>query len=333
MFQFCSAQEIVTDTVNINFITDSLIPANYYWKNAIDNRNAGPRLVSYSQKRKYVLIPVDQELCVQNPLSEILAKNRGATFAKDTFVMEIDYFLIERYKGRFINPYILYADLPVKKLINGNEEYIGTFSYNYEYKPFVKKTTYNKACEELLEDWHQQFKIDMISVSEYSKNHIDKPANLLSEPLKKPYFFNLTIASVAGLNFWQVDGEIHFTRPETNTNQWFTGSIVRYQNTPDFEMVGFGKKSEHFYKRIKDNATLDISSNILLGLNKWRNTEDIKLYQILQISISSAQSINFDKLNQSGFLLKAGLFENFYYIVEKGLFFQIGPYLSLGYKF
>jgi hypothetical protein len=173
----------------------------------------------------------------------------------------------------------------------------------------------------------------MISVSQYLKTNSERPLILLDENRKKPHFFNIMASGAAGLNFWQIDAEIYFTRPETNLSNWFTGSFVRYQNTPDFEMFGFGKKCEHFTKRLSGKTILDISSNLILGLNKWKKTEDIKLWQIFQLSLSSAQTLNFDRINKSGFIVKAGLFENIFYIPIEKVGFQIGPYLSVGYKF
>jgi hypothetical protein len=332
-FQSIYTQKIVTDTVHINFSIDSIFPANYFWQSVTDKRGVNPKLVSYSQTKKYVLLPIDQELCVQDEIAHIISSNKNTSFSSDTLLLELDYFIIEKYKGRFFNPYILYADMPVKQVKNGIVKDIGVISYNFEYKPFKNKTPYSQACEEVLTNWHRQFKIDMISVVNYMHTNTEKPEILLTENINKPYFFNFTVGGAAGLNFWQVEGDIHFTRPETSINRWFTGSFIRYQNTPEFEMIGFGKKQEHFTKRISDKTLLDISTNTLLGLNKWKNTKDIKLWQIMQISFSSAQSINFEPKNKSGILFKVGLFENLYYIVQKNLGFQIGPYLSIGYKF
>lgn len=342
LFQLSHSQEIVTDTIQIKFTADTIFPANYYWQSATDKRGVNPKLVSYSQKKKYILIPVDQELCVQKELAKLIGNNKSKQVPTDTFLLEIDYFTIEKYNGRFIDPYVLYADMPLKKLVNGTITDVGVLTYNYEFKPYTK-TPFNIACEQVLSNWHQQFKIDMISVVNYTRTNTEKPEFLITENFDKPWFFNFTLGGALGLSvinsendptfFWQLEGEIHFTRPETKPGQWYTGSFIRYQNTADFEMIGFGKKLEHYTKRLSDKTLIDISTNTLIGLNKWKDTEDVKLWEILQFSLSSAQSFNFDKKNADGLILKAGLFENFYYIIPKKYGIQVGPYLSVGYKF
>jgi hypothetical protein len=333
VFKVISAQVIVTDTVRVRFVPDSVIPTNYFWNSVTDNRGGNLKLVGYSEKKKYVLLPVDQELCVQNNLSEIIGNNKYAKFSSDTFALEIEYFIIEPYNGRFINPHVLYADMPIFKIKNGEKQQLGVITYNFEYKPINSKLKIPQASEQVLANWHRQFKIDMISVVDYANTGMNKPDILLTSEQHKPYYFNIILNSSAGINFWQIEGELAFTRPETSISRWFTGSFLRYQNTPEFEMVGFGKKAEHYSMRLSDKTAFDFSTNMVLGLNKWRNIKEIKLWQIMQISASSTQSFNFEKKNQSGWLLKAGLYENLYYIVQKPLGFQFGPYLAVGYKF
>ncbi|MBN2485629.1 MAG: hypothetical protein JXB34_06620 [Bacteroidales bacterium] len=333
LFNNCFSQDIITDTVRIDFKADTIIPGNYVFNSIKDNRKVSPTLVSFSQKNKYLLVPVDIEICLNKPLAEALEFNGSLSIMADSFALEIDYFIIEPYKGRLVNTYMLYANLPVKYIKNGIEEPLGTIIYNFDYKPFQRKATYEQVCEEVLTNWHRQFKIDMISVSNSIKNPQEKPVSLLTEAINKPYFFNFTLGGAVGHNFWQLEGEIHFTRPETTPTRWFAGSFFRYQNTPELEMAGFGKKLEHFNRRLSMNTVLDISSNFLVGLNKWKNTDDIKLWQVFQLSLSSAQTINFDKQNKAGLILKAGLFENICYIIDKKPRFQAGPYISAGYKF
>ena len=74
-------------------------------------------------------------------------------------------------------------------------------------------------------------------------------------------------------------------------------------------------------------------TNVLVGINKWRVPDEVELPQIVQLSFSSNQSINLDRKNEQGFLFKAGLFENVYYIYKKPLKLQLGLYVSVGYKF
>lgn len=325
------SQYLIPDTLLIQYKFNSFVPVNIYIDTVLDNRNSNDKLISYTSKKKLLLIPVDQEIYLENPLTDCLKNSLNTTLeTNDTLSFEINRFIINKYKGRFSSQYILEADLRVIK----NKEFKGMLTYNYGYVPQNKKTAKPLICEELLLDWNTQFRLDLLTTNTYLNNEeSDKPENLIIENLIRPSFFSTTIGTVVGLNFWQIEGEMYFSRPETNENRLFQAGIIRYQNTEELEMIGFGKKSEHLHKRLAPKLIFDLSTNFLIGINKWKNTEDIKLQQVVQFSFSSNQSVNFDKKNEPGWILKAGLFENVYYIIEKSVNFQVGIYISTGYKF
>jgi hypothetical protein len=336
LFFFTSAfsQGIVTDTVYIRYVADSIIPSNYIISSIKDKRGVNPRLISYSQRKKFVLIPVDQELCVPKPLENQLMSNFSIPEKPiDTFCMDIRYFIIERINGRFYNPYILKADIPLYRLTHGDTIPSGVLIYNFTYMPPSPKIKKPEVCEDILAKWNTQFKLDMLGLNSAVTSGTEPPENWILKDLKRSHFLNTSIGGVVGLNFWQIEGELFFTRPETDKKRIFDANIIRYQKTDKFEVIGFGKKSEHLNNRLNNNFTFDISSNLLLGLVKWKEQQEIKLYQIFQFSLSSNQSLCYDRLNSQGWLFRAGLFENLYYTIDMRPGFQAGIYLSTGYKF
>ena len=338
LFLFCPfmvlPQYITTDSIYIDFVPDTLIPVNYFISAVTDNRTVHPNLVSYAKKNKFLLVPVDQALLTRESLAANLMRGfQPPSAPKDTLILGISYFEIYRYKGYFGSPYILKADIPVYKLSAKDTLPAGTLVYNYSYQPPRKKQKKVQACEQILNKWHLEFKLDLIVTAGYLHNDNPAPESLIEKPLKRAHFLHTYTGTAVGLNFWQAEGEFYFTRPETGRQQWFLGNILRYQHTPDFEMIGFGKRSEHFASRIDDSWAFDIASNVLVGFLKWKETENIKLYQVLQFSLSSTQTVSFNKKNTGGIQLKAGLFENFYYVIDMKPKLQAGIYLGAGYKF
>jgi len=326
-------QYITTDTIYVDFTPDTIIPVNYMVSSVIDKRAVHPNLISYAQKRKYLLVPVDQELLTRKSLAENFMMGLQNPFAPvDTLILNINYFIIDRYKGHLGNPYLLKADIPVYKLAENDTLPVGTLVYNYKYQPPRKKLTNPQVYEALLNKWYVAFKMDLMITADYLQADNPAPENLIQKPLKKALFLHAMVGGIVGLNFWQLEGELYFTRPETENRQWFLGNIVRYQHTPEFEMIGFGKKSEHFTSRIDDSWAFEVTSNVLAGFLKWKETGDIKLYQLFQLSLSSIQSISLNKKNVKGLQLKGGIFENFYYVIDMKPKLQAGIYVSAGYK-
>lgn len=326
------SQEIVTDTLLIRFQKDTLLPEAFFTRQVSDLRTEHNRVVGYSSKKKYLLFPVEQEICLPVPLSNYLKTPLKNNFS-DSIDLEITYFTTDRYRGHFFSNYLILADIRLYHIQSDSQKFIGTLVYNFQYQPPSKKTSKADVVEQMLPKWHTQFKLDLLTTQTYIQNKGEKPENLLEMQFEKPHFLNVVASATAGLNFWQLDGEIYLTRPETAYNRWFMAQTVRYQNTPDFEMFAIGKKSEHYTKRINNNVRFDLNSNLMVGFVKWRENEEIKLFQVIQFSLSSNQCMVLEKKNQPGWILKTGLFENFYYVIEMEPKIQLGLYLGTGYKF
>lgn len=329
----CS-QSIIMDTLYVDFIPDTLVPAPYVIDSVIDSRSGNPGLVSYSQKRKYLLVPVDAELCTRQPLASLISGGfQSGGGGHDTLLLEIRTFIIERYKGHLSSPWVVKADFPLYTISGTDTTLAGTLVYNFKYPALRSNKNKLQVFNELLNDWHIQFKMDMLTTVSAMRNGDFIPENLVKEPLKRSQFLNLTISGTMGLNFWQVDGELYFTRPETGKTRLFLGNILRYQHTPEYDMIGYGRRAEHFTSRISNSFAWEVNTNLLIGLLKWTNTDDITLYQLFQLSLSSSQCITFNRKNQSGMQYKAGLFENFAYVIGMKPVLQAGIYLGTGYKF
>ncbi|QQS51679.1 MAG: hypothetical protein IPM71_02840 [Bacteroidota bacterium] len=334
MFILCLrtiSQEIITETIFIEVKPDSLIPFNLNIEKISCLSSQGCQAVGYSHRKKFLIVPVDQEIATLLPINLWLAKNLSSTqHPVDTYRLEINYFTIKKKDFRFSSFYALEADIFVYK----NQVSIGTLSYNYPYSPASKKIPVPEVHEQLINTWQQAIKIDLLTSSTFFRDSLAKPPEVyLPLQFSKPEFLNLGLAFVAGIDFWQVDGELYFTRPETTKINLYRAGLIRYQYTQEFEIISFGKRSEHLFLRISPLWAVDISSNLLIGINKWHNAEDIKLEQVFQLSASSSQTMAFGKVNQPGLTFRLGLFENLYYIPYMALKLQLGVYLSTGYKF
>ena len=324
------SQEILPDTSRIKFIGDSLIPLNVSINKITDNRADSPCVVAYGTQKKLLLIPVDREICIDKPLNIALETSlRYPGNSDKTIHLSIEHFTIIKEQRRFSAYYVLEADF----IGIVNNDSIGYLSYNFRYLPNTKSKSLEQVSQDLIANWHPKFKLDIMDMYQNRDFSNRATQNFISSEYNRSHFFTAGLNSVIGLDFWQVEAEIYFNRPETSKKQVFQGGILRYQNTKNFEMIGFGKRSEHFHYRLSPKTLLDINTNLLIGINKWRNQEDIKLQQVLQLSLSSSQSFSLNPENSKGITLKIGLFENLYYIIEKTPKIQIGIYIGGGYKF
>ncbi len=332
------AQKFLTDTIYVEFTGDSLPDISQLCVQYInDNRNEDPNFIMYQTKKKLLLFPADQEVHLTKPLTEAFLE--GFTLKDDcpvSYTLEINKFEIEKRKGRFATSTFLVADIPVYQSRNDSLYYCGTLYYDHLYRPLKKKESLTESAGNLLQSWHSTFETDMVALSTRDQKVMQEISpNFITNPSIRPLLMNIQTGIFGGRKWYGFQGEIFFTRPETNKNSKYVSGIIRYQNNPDYESLAIGRNSEHFTFRQDKNLVFDIDLNILLGFLKWKNLEANKptIYQIINGEVSSVQSIMFNRQNTQGFTARIGTMETLGYIYDKKLRFQIGGFAGLGYKF
>ena len=332
------SQKFLTDTIYIDFKGDTILSAGQVCiKGVIDNRDEIPNFVMYRTKKKFLILPVDQEILTIKPVSEAIQNGfRTNDNCSLSYTIHINKLEIEKREGRFSSSTFLVADIPVFKHKSDSSHYLGTLYYDHLYHPLHKKELFPESAQNLLYNWHATFKTDLIRLNTLQDNS-DKelPLNLIIAPDDKPLYLQIRTGVFAGRNWYGLQGEIFFSRPEISNRYKTTSGIVRYQNNSDYESISIGRNSEHFTFRKNDNLSLDIDLNILLGFLKWKDVKmhNPTLYQIINAEVSSIQSIILDRKNKQGFTFRAGTIEALAYVYDKKLQFNAGGFLEIGYKF
>ncbi len=329
------SQKILPDTFYIDLAPDRVLTLeNVAINRVVDNRPEDPRFVRYGSKNKFLLIPVDQEVYLNQPLSEAIRQGIPDTVATGAnYSLYIEKFVIENQTRRFTRPVILVADLKIYSNHPDTSIYEGTLYYDFLYRPVERKESLAQSSQNLLHQWHEEFKIDLLSLRAIYE---DQPVvqNFIADDRLKSLYLNAGTDFFLGYNWWGIQGEVSFTRPETNNRSRHTGTLIRYLNNPDYESFAIGKKSEHLLFRRSPGIAFDLDFNMLLGFCKWKDIdkESPTLYQIFDFEVSSVQSVLINPLNRAGILLRLGLIENFSYVIGKDPKLQVGLTLGAGIK-
>lgn len=334
---FTGAQKILPDTVLMDFIADSLLPVNHISLSKItDSRNENPHFIRYATKNKFILLPVDIEFYLTEPLTEAVAKGFGSESEhRFNYQLDIKKFEVESRKGRFSNSLYLTADIPVYEIVDDSAEFLGTLYYDYPYKPAARKEPDSVSTMNIMSEWHRDFKLDLLSIHAVTDESTqDLASNFIPDPDVKSSYLNIMTGYFAGYQWWGFQAEAFFTRPETGNKYTFSSGIIRYQNNPDYESFALGKNSGHYLFRKGKNFVFDVDLNMLMGFCKWKDVEKHKpaLYQLFDVGLSSVQSIGYNPVNGAGISARLGLIENVSYVIGKKVKLQGGLFLGLGFK-
>lgn len=243
--------------------------------------------------------------------------------------------MIQKDKGRFSSSSSLVADILIYEKVGDSSLWRGTMYYDYPYIPEHKKENIVQSTENLLHKWHTDFKLDLMSLRSNDGSGNLMHSNLVIDPKIKSLYLNTSAAAFYGYNWWGLQGEVYFSRPESDSRNHYMGGIIRYQNNPDYEAFAFGRRAEHYIFRRNEKWVFDIDLNFLLGFVRWKyvDVEKPTLYQIFDFELSSTQSFIYNPMNRKGLTLRIGIIENFSYIIGKVPKFHFGGLVGVGVKF
>ncbi|NJK87761.1 MAG: hypothetical protein HC906_19100 [Bacteroidales bacterium] len=267
--------------------------------------------------RKYFLLPVDVYVFTRPPTDMALIVDHEK--AKKNYQVDVHRFYLDERKGNFSSALIVDAEMDLFEKSPDTSVFLGKLLFQTEYrkKAFEKDTV---AYRKTLEAWKSQFYRDLNTITIAGDQSFIIMDNFLVQKEMDPLDLNVNVSTAIGKNWWLLEGELMFTPPEIKRRNVYVANIFRYQNHREFESFAFGWKSEKLLIRMNDLFAFSGTGNILIGVNKWRNLEEIKrgLEQIPNLNISFTQTLAFKPKN--GWLYgNAGIMENMFYIYDLGL--------------
>ncbi|MBN1950863.1 MAG: hypothetical protein JW801_06640 [Bacteroidales bacterium] len=332
------SQTLFPDTLYIDFRGDSLIRLEIVAIPEIrDLRNEDPSFISMTTRRQLLLIPVDREIHTKDTLAKLIRTNiPEETDRGMQYYLDLNRFEIITKENKLSSSLMLVADIGVFVHDGDTERQIGNLFYDKPYIPRMRKETYAESCERLLNDWHTDFKLDLMTLQLVGTgNGPELTPNFIGDLSVKSLFLNARAGAFAGLTWYGFQGELFFSRPETKGYDRYTAGIVRYVHHQEYESFALGRKAGHYTLRWNSNWLIDADANVLMGFCKWKDMElsDPQLYQLLDLEISSVQSLAWAPLNRNSMTFRVGVMENFSYVIEKKPLFEVGLYGELGVKF
>jgi hypothetical protein len=335
-FGFC--QKWVADTITIQFgSADKFENSSFNLVGAVDLRKTFPEYISVFEQKKWLFFPVDQIIKTNKPLNVCL-KNKFQSDSKNAgnYSASIHQFNIKNASAFGRRDLTLFSTVELSEIDQLKDTIlVGSFYYERS-SAQKKKENIVSGYEKLIEDWSKQFNSDILSV----QNGLDQinPDKLYyfrrgAKAVEKNFYSSVDI--FAGLNFWGIDGELWFSEPEGARIFNRGAGVIRYLNHTNFQSIAVGRNVRRWNYRISDRWLFTHKMAFLIGVNNWKDmkTASHKLEEILLFDASMTQQINFNPLDNKGFVFGLGLMEEANYIIYHNFNLNIGLSLNFAYKF
>jgi hypothetical protein len=339
MFNFVFGQSRYYDSLVVEFGKSKINSINLSVDTVIDTRNTKPNCLGVWEKKRYVFVPIDNFLQIQKPLATeikgmFLKSPNKSTNSK--YRLQIDEFNIFANEKFFSKTFTCDASISIYSLKEDNKYYYsGTLMYETTSKLRVRKKNIGSGYEDIIDKWKINFMLDIDKINACKANDsLGAIPNYkrFSFPIKKNLYTNLE--SFIGQKSWLMDGEIIFSRPETEKKFYRHAYCIRYRNDEKYESFETSIYNTQQNIRLSDKMVLVLKKKMFFGLNRWIESEYQKhgLEDIFLVDFSLSQSITFNQLSKKGITAGFGIMENVNYIYSEGALFQ--PYLivQLGIK-
>lgn len=331
-----NGQKWVADSITVSFGKEDTIASSINVIVANDLRMENPSQISVYEQKKALFFPVDQIVKTQTPLStEFIHKFSTNVTGKPNFGVAIHQFYITNATTGSKRNLTLYSTIELSKYSGSEPTFFGSFYYEQSYIQ-KKKLPIQHGYETLLEEWSRNFTSDVLSVDQGIDDVIgDQLYHFRRGKQAVDKNFYTGVDFFGGLNFWGVDGEIWFSEPEGSRTFNRSIGLMRFVNHPDFQAIAFGNNVRLWNYRFSDKWLFTHKMAFLFGMNKWKDMATVahKLEEIPYFNISLSQKMNYNTIDQPGFVFGLGIMEDLHYIIYHNPQLKVGLSFNCAYKF
>jgi len=327
-------QRLIYDSLAVEFGSTGGPVPHVNIDTVMDARKNDPAVIGVHETNRYLVIPVDRYVVLDNPLScEITGmfiiddKSRHENVLR----LEINEFDVFARRQFFMTKYVTHANI---SLLSGNEDdsfhHKGNLLYETTASPGGFMAKPKQGYQAVLDRWKDQFTEDMIQVSScIQTGSVCRLPNLIDESHSLRNNLIISMETSIWHNSWLADGEIIFSRPESKRRFYRKAYCIRYRREERLQSLEYSISNDQFNFRISDNFSLVLKSKLFFGLNLWTDEEyRVRGFEdIFILDYSLGPGILFNPYYKRGITFGTGLTGSATFIYSEG--FSVKPYISI----
>lgn len=327
-------QRFVYDTLAVEFGSPSSPFPGIDIDTVTDIRKNDPAVIGIHETKKYLVIPVDRYVVLNNPLS---CEIKGMFISDDKLRydnilrFEIEEFDVFARKQFFITKYVAHANISLhSKSEDGRFNYVSNLLYETTVSPGGFMAKPKQGYQAVLDRWKTQFTVDIIQVSScLQTGSVCRMPNLIEVPRSLRNNLVASMETSIWHDSWLVDGEIIFSRPESQKKFYRKAYGIRYRREQKLQSLEYSISNDQFNLRISDNFLLVLKSKLFFGLNLWTNEEyrERGFEDILLLDYSLGPVILFNPYYKRGVTFGTGVTGSGTFIYSEG--FSVKPYITI----
>jgi hypothetical protein len=297
-----------------------------------------PRLLGIDETEVYGLVPVDLHVLTSQPITDIIQEpfpKHPERLTTPLYIGLKNFEISNRPLLAVLKRYQINARVLMLHKSTGDSLIAqGELLFESGVTRFFLRSKLKSGYEQAFQKWLHALTGDLSTMAQYHQNtQHELPYNYRIYSPKAPWM-QLRIGGDVILvpDGFLIDGQLNFVYPEHKRSLFYSPRLIRFRRQETFDAIEFGMLKTALQHRLTNKYCLEIRTNLLLGLNRWKDVETTshKIYDALISDFSLSQSLFYFPKDTRSVIFGIGFHQNLYYIYSMGIQFQVGLLFKIG---
>lgn len=318
--QLIDSRKLIADTLRISVPVAESDQSSGRNFQVVDNRQNSPRVLGVRQVNRYLIIPVDQYLILNDSLANVFRKLLAPAIRDSGWTLYIDKLDIWHDDRPFLaRGWMLNAET---RLTGADGNLISLWQWEFKRKQ-VRKQKFDQLISVLMQEWliNQQSAMIMHQYYQPPKIH---PYRRVLHLWENTVFFK---------DGYAIDGRLSLYYPADQQQSFLRGVPgIYYRHSPNRESIAIGGKDLHWYYRASENWLLSLSGAGRIGFNRFNpNVYDyLDWWNLFLVNIGMTVKFEWNPQYHRGITAGVGLYQDVNLLPEVVDRFDPGLLLSIG---
>ncbi|MCF7803935.1 MAG: hypothetical protein K9N46_01365 [Candidatus Marinimicrobia bacterium] len=318
--QIIDPDELIADTLHIPLEFAQEEPASATGLRVTDNRKLPGCILDIHQIDKYLVIPVDQYLTMDDSLSEVFHRFLGASVNSKDVTLQINHLDLWYDSKPFFAPgWMLNAET---RLVDKSGDILSVWQWEEKRKP-ARKEALDQTIAQLMREWLIEQQSALIT-KDYHVPEAIRPYRRVLRPW---------VDMIVYPDGYAIDARLSLYYPADQQTNYLRGvPSIYYRNSSERESVAIGGNDLQWYHRLSQNWLARVDGTFRLGFNQFNEQkfDHVPWYNLFLVNLSFAQTIEWRPQYYRGVYAGIGLHQSVNILPEVTERFEPGILVTIG---
>ena len=320
--QLINPDQFVADTLHVSLRVASGDRDDKPGLQVIDRREVSPRLLAVRQINKYLIIPVDQYVMLDDSLAGVMQQYLSPGTTRSGLRLSLEHLDIWYDSKPFLSQgWMLNGET---RLHNVHGNLISVWRWEVKRKP-SRGEKFDTTVRSLMQQWLIEQQSAMVTQQYPMPDKIRQYGRTL----------DLWVNHVIFQDGYALDGRMSLYYPADYQRGYLRGIPgIYYRDASDRQSIAIGGKDLHWFIRVSPPFLVSLSGTGRLGFNRFAQEvfQYLDWWNLFLVNLGFAAKIQWSPAYHSGFTAGVGLYQDINILPEVVDRFETGVLVTIGVR-